>query len=78
MGHENDRFGRVFLDFGEEVIALALNTQNCTIEEAITFRDFYESSLKIPVLLPLEEGCDKFLPVIKGLIEQSQMLTKQP
>ena len=64
--------------YGSEVIALALNTQNCTIEEAITFRDFYESSLKIPVLIPLEEGCDKFLPVIKGLIEQSQMLTKQP
>jgi len=53
--------------YGSEVIAIALNTEDCTTEETIAIRDFYQSSLNIPVLLPLEEGCDKIIPTIKAL-----------
>ena len=54
--------------YGAEVIALALNTEDCTREELMNFKDFYEGLLKIPVLLPLQEGCDKIVPSIRALI----------
>lgn len=54
--------------YGSTVIALALNTEHCTDAEAYVFQKEYESTLKIPVLLPLQEGCEKIVPVIKKLI----------
>jgi uncharacterized NAD-dependent epimerase/dehydratase family protein len=53
--------------FGSKVIALALNTEGCTPEEAVRYRDSYEARFNIPVLLPLEEGVEKILPVLKSL-----------
>ncbi|MDD2792123.1 MAG: DUF1611 domain-containing protein [Sediminibacterium sp.] len=53
--------------FGSRVIALALNTQGCTNEEAYAFQKQYEDSLKIPVLLPIQEGVDKIIPELKKL-----------
>ena len=53
--------------FGSTVIALALNTQGCSIAEAIAYQQFYEQSLQIPVLLPLEEGVEKLVPLFKQM-----------
>jgi uncharacterized NAD-dependent epimerase/dehydratase family protein len=53
--------------YGSKVIALALNTEGCTPDEAVRYRDEYEARFNIPVLLPLEEGVDKILPVLKSL-----------
>ncbi len=53
---------------GAKVIGLVLNTQDCTTEEKARFRNQYEESLKIPVLLPIEEGLSAFLPNLKNLL----------
>ena len=39
--------------YGAKVIAVALNTEHCTNEEALQFQKQYEAELKLPVLLPL-------------------------
>ncbi len=54
--------------YGSEVIAVAINTNGCTEQEAYQYQQEYEQRLGIPVLLPLQEGVDKLLPVIRGLI----------
>ena len=56
--------------FNSNVIALALNTEGCTNEEAFAFQKFYEDKLNIPVLLPLQEGVGKIVPVIKELVKK--------
>lgn len=55
--------------FGSKVIALALNTEECSEEEAFDYQKFYENKLEIPVLLPLQEGVGEILPVLKGLMK---------
>ena len=54
--------------YGAEVIALALNTEDCSKEEALAFQQQYASVLKIPVLLPLQQGVDKMIPVLQSLM----------
>lgn len=49
--------------YGSEVIALSLNTRGCSLEEAKTAQNKYQSELDIPVILPLEEGVEKILPL---------------
>ncbi|MDF2189763.1 DUF1611 domain-containing protein [Paraflavitalea sp. CAU 1676] len=56
--------------YGSDVIALAMNTRGCTNEEIIGFRDQYEQRTGLPVLLPLQEGVDKIIPVIRGILNQ--------
>lgn len=56
--------------YGSEVIALALNTEDCTEDEARTYQKTYADQLSIPVLLPLEEGVDAVVPVIQSLLPQ--------
>ncbi|MEM6805672.1 MAG: DUF1611 domain-containing protein [Bacteroidota bacterium] len=56
--------------FGADLISLALNTQDCTTEEAKYFQKQYEDELNIPVLLPIIEGVDNILPSLKQLIEK--------
>lgn len=52
---------------GSKVIALALNTENCRLEEARSFQKEYSERLQIPVLLPIEEGVEPIIPVLKAL-----------
>jgi uncharacterized NAD-dependent epimerase/dehydratase family protein len=52
---------------GSNVIAVALNTEHCGDEEVFSLQRKYEKKLNLPVLLPLQEGCDKIIPVIKQL-----------
>ena len=57
--------------YGSTVIAVAINTEHCNTEEAIAFQKVYEFELEIPVLLPLQQGVDKIIPIIKSLIKNS-------
>lgn len=54
--------------YGSAVIALALNTEGCSRDEAFAYQTEYADRLGIPVLLPLEEGVEPVLSVIQGLI----------
>ena len=54
--------------YGSSVIAIALNTEDCTADEAIAFKKQFSERYKLPVILPLEEGCDAIIPIIKELI----------
>ena len=54
--------------YGSTVIALALNTEGCTLEEALAYQKQYEAQLGIPVLLPLQQGVNSIVPVIKALV----------
>ncbi|MBG9378278.1 DUF1611 domain-containing protein [Panacibacter sp. DH6] len=56
--------------YNAEVIALALNTEDCTTEEALQFREQFEAELGIPVLLPLQQGVEKIVPRIQSLIKE--------
>jgi len=58
--------------YGSDVIAVAINTKGCTDDEARAFQEEYEQRLALPVLLPLQEGVDKLLPVIRSLINNKQ------
>ncbi len=54
--------------FGSKVIALAMNTEGCSNEEAYSIQASMESRLNIPVLLPLQSGVSKLIPALKKLI----------
>jgi len=54
--------------YGSSVIAVAINTEHCSNEEALAFQIQYEAALNIPVLLPLQQGVEKIIPVIKSLL----------
>jgi uncharacterized NAD-dependent epimerase/dehydratase family protein len=54
---------------GSKVIAVAINTEDCTTEEAFAYQAKYTEILKIPVLLPIQEGVDKIVPILKELIK---------
>jgi uncharacterized NAD-dependent epimerase/dehydratase family protein len=53
---------------GAKVIGLALNTEDCSEQEEYAFRDNLEKKLKMPVLLPLRERCERIVPLVKQLI----------
>jgi uncharacterized NAD-dependent epimerase/dehydratase family protein len=55
---------------GSKVIAVAVNTEDCTTEEAFAYQKEYEQKLQIPVLLPIQEGVDKIIPVLKSFIKK--------
>ena len=48
---------------------MAVNTEDCTTEEAFAYQKEYAQKLNIPVLLPIQEGVDKIIPVLKELIK---------
>jgi uncharacterized NAD-dependent epimerase/dehydratase family protein len=52
---------------GSKVIALAINTENCTDEEAYAYQKEYTASLGMPVLLPIQEGVAPIIPILKAL-----------
>jgi uncharacterized NAD-dependent epimerase/dehydratase family protein len=54
---------------GSKVIAVAVNTEDCTTDEAFAYQKEYEQKLNIPVLLPIQEGVDKLIPSLKKLIK---------
>ena len=61
---------------GSSVIAIALNTEHCSNEEAFRFQADYEKKLNLPVMLPLQEGCKKIVAVIQSLPTEHNRRTK--
>jgi len=51
--------------FNSKVIALALNTNGLSEEEATEYKADYEQKLGIPVVMPLEEGVNILIEAIK-------------
>ena len=52
---------------GSKVIAVAVNTEDCSTEEAFAYQKQYEAELNIPVLLPIQEGVEKLIPILTNL-----------
>jgi uncharacterized NAD-dependent epimerase/dehydratase family protein len=55
---------------GSKVIAVGINTEHCTNEEAFSFKKEYSEKLKLPVLLPIQEGVSNLIPVLQHLISE--------
>jgi uncharacterized NAD-dependent epimerase/dehydratase family protein len=53
---------------GSKVIAVAVNTEHCTDEEAYAYQKEYTASLGLPVLLPIQEGVAPVIPILKALM----------
>ncbi len=54
---------------GSTVIAVAINTENCTEEEAFAYQKEYTQKLNRPVLLPIQEGVSSLIPVLQSLVK---------
>ena len=51
------------------MVQFAVNTENCTTEEAFAYQKEYTTSLGLPVLLPIQEGVAPIVPVLKALMQ---------
>jgi uncharacterized NAD-dependent epimerase/dehydratase family protein len=56
--------------YGAPTVALTINTGRIGSHEAKKIAEEYEKSLKIPVVLPLEEGIDRLIPVFEEMIKR--------
>ncbi|MGB3849873.1 MAG: DUF1611 domain-containing protein [Tunicatimonas sp.] len=52
--------------YGSEVIALTLNTEGLSLDEARRYQQQYEDVLGIPALLPMEDGLSKLVELVRG------------
>ncbi|MEO0066559.1 MAG: hypothetical protein RI983_1885, partial [Bacteroidota bacterium] len=57
--------------FGSKVIALAMNTEGCTNEEALALKAEYEQKLNLLVLAPLQKGVGELIPTLQKIIADS-------
>ncbi len=57
--------------YNSEVIALALNTEDCSEQEAYAYQKQYADQFGIPVLLPLQQGIDPLLPLLQALLSRT-------
>lgn len=62
--------------YGAPTVALTINTAKMKTEEARSYADRYEKELGIPVVLPLEDGVDRLVPVFAEMIKKSMALAK--
>lgn len=58
--------------YGSNVTGIALNTENCTNDEALSFQQQYETGFNLPVLLPLQQGVEKIIPHIVQLVNNKK------
>jgi uncharacterized NAD-dependent epimerase/dehydratase family protein len=58
--------------YGAPTIALTLNTAKMSKDDARKYAEAYQQSLGIPVVLPLEDGLDTLVPVLKKIIEDKK------
>lgn len=58
--------------YGAPTVAITINTGQLTTEKAKEIASEYEAALGIPVVLPLEEGLDRLVPLFTALIEKSR------
>ena len=52
--------------YGKEVIAITLNTQGMTDQEKILHKKLIATDLNIPVFLPIDEGMDGIVEILKN------------
>lgn len=57
--------------YGSAVIAVALNTEDCSDEEAYSYQQELSSRLDLPVLLPLQQGVDEIIDVFRSILQSS-------
>jgi uncharacterized NAD-dependent epimerase/dehydratase family protein len=58
--------------YGGHTIALTINTAALKAEEARKVATDYENQLQIPVVLPLEDGVERLIPLFETLIRKSK------
>jgi uncharacterized NAD-dependent epimerase/dehydratase family protein len=56
--------------YGAPTVGITVNTSKMTTEAARTWANETEAELKIPVVLPLEDGVDRLVAVFAELIKQ--------
>jgi len=56
--------------YGAQTLAVTLNTSGLDKRQALRYKIQYKDELGIPVVLPLEEGVDRIVPLIKTLAER--------
>jgi uncharacterized NAD-dependent epimerase/dehydratase family protein len=54
--------------YGSRVLAITLNTEDLTLEEAQSYKAQYEKEYGLPVILPLEEGMSRLSDVVQEYI----------
>lgn len=54
--------------YGSQVLAVTLNNEHMTTEQLKNYRDQLQQKIGIPVALPLEEGVEPLLPVIRDFM----------
>jgi len=69
--HPKDEIALIKI-YGAPTVALTINTMKMKEEEARSIAKTYEQELNIPVVLPLEDGLQRLLPVMENLIKQSK------
>ena len=57
--------------YGAPTVAIAINTHKMTEKEARDFAAAKEKELGMPVILPLEDGVTRLIPIFKDMIEKS-------
>lgn len=58
--------------YGAEVIAVSLNTEKCTPQEALNYQQILQQQTGLPVFLPLEQGVESGIPLIRQLIDSQK------
>jgi uncharacterized NAD-dependent epimerase/dehydratase family protein len=58
--------------YGAPTVALTVNTHKMTEKEARDYAAGKEKELGIPVLLPLEDGVERLVPIFKQMIEKAK------
>ena len=57
--------------YGAPTVAVTVNTGNISEHDARRYAEEYETKLNIPVILPLEDGVDRLVPIFKDMIDKS-------
>lgn len=57
--------------YGAPTVAVTINTSKMTEKDARDAATRYEEQLGIPVVLPLEDGLERLVPLFKAMIEKS-------
>ncbi|HYG02499.1 MAG TPA: DUF1611 domain-containing protein [Chryseosolibacter sp.] len=57
--------------YGGDTVALTINTSKMSANEARDYARRYEADLNIPVVLPLEDGVSRLVPVFEAMIKKA-------
>lgn len=58
--------------YGANTVAITINTAKMQTADARAYAEEQEKRLGVPVVLPLEDGLDRLIPVFRSLIEASR------